>query len=142
MRMMIKNILVSNGFVIAGEAGNGRAAVKKYKEVRPDIVTMDVTMDEMNGIEALSRIIGIDPDAKIVMVSSMGQEVVVRDTIMLGAKGFILKPFNEKQIVEMFMKLGVGNMELGVGNMELGVGNMELETGNMELETGDMELET
>ena len=112
MRMMIKNILVNNGFEVAGEAGNGRAAVKKYKEVRPDIVTMDVTMDEMNGIEALSRIIGIDPDAKIVMVSSMGQEVVVRDAIMLGAKGFILKPFNEKQIIEMFARLDTGNLEL------------------------------
>jgi len=112
MRMMIKNILVNNGFEVAGEAGNGRAAVKKYKEVRPDIVTMDVTMDEMNGIEALSRIMGIDPEAKIVMVSSMGQEVVVRDAIMLGAKGFILKPFNEKQIVEMFTKLDTDNLEL------------------------------
>jgi len=105
MRMMIKNILISNGYEIAGEAGNGRAGVKKFKELKPDIVTMDVTMDEMNGIEALSRIIGIDPDAKVVMVSSMGQDIIVKDAIVLGAKGFILKPFNEQQIVELFRKL-------------------------------------
>jgi len=105
MRMMIKNILVNNGYELAGEAGNGKAAVKKYKELKPDIVTMDVTMDEMNGVEALSRIMGVNPEAKVVMVSSMGQEVIVRDAIMLGAKGFILKPFNEKQILDVFRKL-------------------------------------
>jgi len=105
MRMMMKNILINNGFHIAGEAGNGKAGVKKYKELKPDIVTMDITMDEMNGVEALSRIMGIDPDAKIVMVSAMGQEAIVKDAIVLGAKGFIVKPFNEKQIVDTFRKL-------------------------------------
>jgi len=105
MRLMLKSILARNGYEIVGEAANGRAGVKKYKELNPDLVTMDVTMNEMNGIEALSRIMGHDPEAKVVMVSSMGQEVIVRDAIMLGAKGFIIKPFDEKQMVEILGKI-------------------------------------
>jgi len=105
MRMLLRNILTGNGYEIAGEASNGKAGVKKYKELMPDLVTMDVTMDEMNGIEALSRIMGFDNDAKVIMVSSMGQEVIIRDAIMLGAKGFILKPFEESQIVEALDKM-------------------------------------
>jgi len=105
MRMLLKNILICNGFEIAGEARNGKAGVKQYRELMPDLVTMDVTMDEMNGIEALSRIMGFDSDAKVVMVSSMGQDVIVKDAIMLGAKGFILKPFEESQVVEALRKM-------------------------------------
>jgi len=105
MRAILKNILTGNQYEIAGEARNGKDGVKKYKEFMPDIVTMDVTMDEMNGIEALSRIIGFDPDAKVVMVTSMGQEVIVRDAMILGAKGFILKPFDENQVVDALSKL-------------------------------------
>jgi len=105
MRMILKNILTGNQYEIAGEARNGKDGVKKYKELMPDIVTMDVTMDEMNGIEALSRIIGFDPDANVVMVSSMGQEVIVRDAIMLGARSFILKPFEERQVVDALYKI-------------------------------------
>ena len=105
MRIMMKNTLTNHGFEVVGEATNGKAGVKKYKELKPDIVTMDVTMDEMNGIEALSKIMGINPEAKVIMVSAMGQEVVVRDAIMLGAKAFIVKPFDEAQIVDTLNKL-------------------------------------
>jgi len=105
MRRLMKNILVKNGFNVIDEARNGRVGVEKYKELKPDLVTMDVTMDEMNGIEALRQIMKYDANAKVVMVSSMGQEVIVREAIMLGAKGFILKPFEENQIIDAFCKL-------------------------------------
>ena len=105
MRLMMKSILMNNGFEVIGEAGTGKAGVKKYKELSPDLVTMDVTMDEMSGIEALSRIMGVNPDANVVMVSSMGQGTIIRDAMMLGAKGFILKPFEEQQILSTVNKL-------------------------------------
>jgi len=104
MRLMLKNILTGHGYNVIGEAADGKAGVKKYEELRPNYVTMDVTMNVMNGIEALSRIMGFDPDAKVVMVSSMGQEVYVRDAIMLGAIGYILKPFDEMQIINALKK--------------------------------------
>jgi len=105
MRRILKNIVTKNGYEVVGEASNGKIGVKKYKELHPDIVTMDFVMDEMNGLEALSRIIGENPDANVIMVSSMGQEVIVRDAIVLGAKHYLLKPFDEKQVIEAFEKL-------------------------------------
>jgi two-component system chemotaxis response regulator CheY len=105
MRRMMKNLLTKNGYEVIGEAGNGKIGVAKYTELNPDIVTMDVVMDEMNGLEALSHILGINPNANVVMVSSMGQDVIIRDAIILGAKHFLLKPFNEKQVIEAFNKL-------------------------------------
>lgn len=105
MRRIMKNVLDANGFLVIGEAKNGRIGVAKYKELNPDFVTMDVTMDEMNGIEALRQIKIYDSKAKVIMVSSMGQDVIVREAIMLGAKGFILKPFNERQILNAFSKI-------------------------------------
>jgi len=105
MRRMMRSILISNGFQVVGEAVNGRDGVAKYQELRPDIVTMDVTMDEMNGLEALGVIMGIDPNAKVVMVSSMGQEVIVREAIMLGAQNFIIKPYDDSKVVKILSKL-------------------------------------
>jgi two-component system chemotaxis response regulator CheY len=105
MRRMMKNLLTSNGYEVIGEATNGKLGVKKYEELKPDIVTLDVVMDEMNGLEALSCILGINPNANVVMVSSMGQDVIIRDAIILGAKHFLLKPFNEKQVIDAFSKL-------------------------------------
>jgi len=105
MRKMIKKIVIKNGYEVVGEATNGKSGVKKFKELRPDIVTMDLVMDEMTGLEALSRIIGEDPDANVIMVSSMSQDVYVRDAIVLGAKNFIHKPFDEKQVMEAFKRL-------------------------------------
>ena len=105
MRRIMKNILTNNGYEVVGEASDGKTGVKKYKELRPDIVTMDVVMDEMDGLEALSRIMGENQDASVVMVSSMGQEIMVRDAIVLGAKNYLLKPFDEQQVVAALKKL-------------------------------------
>lgn len=106
MRISIKNMLTKNGYDVVGEAENGRIGVEKYKELSPDIVTMDITMPEMTGLEALKEIVKINPAAKVVMVSAMGQEAMVRDAIMSGAKGFIVKPFKEDGIIAALQKLG------------------------------------
>ncbi len=105
MRVSIRNILIKNGFEVAGEAENGTVAVQKYMEVRPDVVTMDITMPEMNGLDALRAIRKEDPNAKVVMVSALGQEAMVRDAVMSGAKGFVVKPYKEEVIVETLRKL-------------------------------------
>ena len=105
MRMAIKMILVGNGFEVIGEAESGAIAVKKYKELKPDIVTMDITMPEMTGIEALKEIREFDPEAKVIMVSAMGQEGMERETIMLGAKSFIIKPFKNDHVIQTLNKV-------------------------------------
>ena len=106
MRISIKNMLTKNGYEVIGEAENGAIGVDMYKELKPDIVTMDITMPEMSGLEALKEINKIDPQAKVVMVSAMGQEAMVRDAIVSGAKGFIVKPFKEDGIIAALKKLG------------------------------------
>jgi len=105
MRRMIRNIVVKNGITVVGEAENGELGVNKYRELRPDFVTMDMVMDEMTGLEALKIILEEDPDANIIMVSSMGQDVIIRDAIVLGAKNFLLKPFDEKQVMDAIKRL-------------------------------------
>ena len=106
MRISIKNMLTKNGYDVVGEAENGKVGVEKFKELSPDIVTMDITMPEMTGLEALKEIVKLDSGAKVVMVSAMGQEAMVRDAIMSGAKGFIVKPFKEEGIIAALQKLG------------------------------------
>ena len=106
MRISIKNMLTKNGYEVVGEAENGLIGVELYKELKPDIVTMDITMPEMSGLDALKEITKIDPQAKIVMVSAMGQEAMVREAIVSGAKGFIVKPFKEEGIIAAIKKLG------------------------------------
>lgn len=105
MRLAIKTALLKNGIEVAGEAGNGAEAIVKYKELRPDIVTMDITMPEMTGIESLKSIMEFDPKAKVVMVSAMGQEGLVREAIMLGAKSFIVKPFTNDHVIKTIKKV-------------------------------------
>lgn len=105
MRAAIRNILTSNGFDVVGEAENGVVAIDKYQELHPDIVTMDITMPEMDGIETVKRLTALDPGCKIVMLSAMGQERMVRDAIVAGAKNFIVKPFKEDQIVQTLQVL-------------------------------------
>jgi len=106
MRISIKNMLTKNGYDVVGEAENGAIAVEMYKDLQPDIVTMDITMPEMTGLDALKEITKLDPQSKVVMVSAMGQEAMVRDAIISGAKGFIVKPFKEDGIIAAIKKLG------------------------------------
>ncbi|MBP2077668.1 MULTISPECIES: response regulator [Oceanobacillus] len=104
MRMMIKDILTKNGYEIVGEAQDGAQAVEKYKELTPDLVTMDITMPEMDGITALKEIKKVNPDAKIIMCSAMGQQAMVIDAIQAGAKDFIVKPFQADRVIEAIQK--------------------------------------
>lgn len=105
MRAAIKTILERNGFEVVGEAENGAIGVRKYQELRPDIVTMDITMPEMTGLEALKHIRSFDPDAKVIMITAMGQEHLVKEAILSGAKSFIVKPFKEDHVVQTLKKV-------------------------------------
>jgi two-component system, chemotaxis family, chemotaxis protein CheY len=104
MRMMIKDILEKNGFEVIGEASNGIKAVEIYKKEKPDVVTMDITMPDMDGIEAVKQIKAFDPGAKIIMCSAMGQQTMVMDAIRAGAKDFIVKPFQADRVLEAIRK--------------------------------------
>ena len=105
MRRIIKKMLSNNGFVVVGEADNGLAGVDKFTELKPDLVTMDITMQGLSGIDALRQIMKISADARVVVVSAMGQEIIVRDAIVSGARGFIVKPFQEDQLVAALDKV-------------------------------------
>ena len=104
MRMMIKDILTKNGYDVVGEAADGQQAVEKYTELRPDLVTMDITMPEMDGITALKEIKRINPNSKVIMCSAMGQQAMVIDAIQAGAKDFIVKPFQADRVLEAISK--------------------------------------
>ena len=105
MRMMIKDILSKNGYNVAGEAENGAKAVEKYKEVNPDLVLMDITMPEMDGIQALKAIKAADAGAKVIMCSAMGQQAMVIEAIQSGARDFIVKPFQADRVIEAVKKV-------------------------------------
>lgn len=100
MRTLLRNILFSGGHTIIGEAENGEDAVTKYRELKPDLVTMDVVMPKMNGIEALKSIKTLDPAARIVMCTAVGQEQMVKLAIKSGARGYIVKPFQAAKVLE------------------------------------------
>ncbi len=105
MRMMIKDILTKNGYNVAGEAENGQRAVEKYKELNPDLVLMDITMPEMDGIQALKEIKKLDGSAHVIMCSAMGQQAMVIESIQAGAKDFIVKPFQAERVIEAVKKV-------------------------------------
>ena len=105
MRMMIKDILTKNGYNVVGEAENGLKAVEKYQETKPDLVLMDITMPEMDGIQALKKIKASDPSATIIMCSAMGQQAMVIESIQAGAKDFIVKPFQADRVIEAVKKV-------------------------------------
>lgn len=105
MRMMIKDVLTKNGFEVIGEAENGKIAVERYNELRPDLVIMDITMPEMNGIDSLKGIKAINKDALVVMCSAMGQQAMVIEAIQAGAKDFIVKPFQADRVCEAVRKV-------------------------------------
>ena len=105
MRMVLKDMLVRNGHDVIAEATNGKEALDRYKECKPDLVTMDITMPDVDGIEGVKLIKGFDPNAKIIMCSAMGQEPMVKDAVIAGARDFIVKPFKEDRIVAAITKL-------------------------------------
>ena len=105
MRMIIRKILSKYGYSITGEASNGEEVVEKYAKLLPDVVTMDIVMPKMDGIEAVKRIMQLDPKAKIVMVTALGQEQLVLEAIRSGAKEFVIKPFNEAQVIDAMDKI-------------------------------------
>ncbi len=104
MRMMVKDILTKGGYDVVGEAENGAVAVAKYDELKPDLVTLDITMPEMDGLEALKKIKEKDPGAVVIMCSAMGQQAMVIESIQSGAKDFIVKPFQADRVLEAVKK--------------------------------------
>jgi two-component system chemotaxis response regulator CheY len=101
VRKTLKQILSARGFKVVGEAENGEVAVSLYQELQPDVVTMDLVMPVMNGVDATKRILNINPDAKIVILSAMMQENLVADAIMAGAKDYIIKPFQTDEVMKV-----------------------------------------
>jgi Response regulator containing CheY-like receiver, AAA-type ATPase, and DNA-binding domains len=105
MRMMVRDTVEKAGHIVVGEGGNGNEAVELYKKERPDVVTLDITMPEKDGIEAVKEIIAFDPKANVVMVSAMGQQGMVMEAIKSGAKNFIVKPFQGQAILDAIDKV-------------------------------------
>lgn len=105
MRITIKRILENNEFNIVAEAENGYKAIEMYMKFKPDIISLDITMPEMDGIEALKKIKEINSKVKVIMVTAMGQDNLVREAIKLGATSFLVKPFNENQLIQTFKQV-------------------------------------
>jgi two-component system chemotaxis response regulator CheY len=104
MRKMVTDALTSGGHEIVGEAGNGTEAVAQYQALRPDVMTLDITMPEKDGLAALKEIIAVDPAAKVVMCSALGQESKVLESIKSGAKDFVVKPFQADRVLSAIEK--------------------------------------
>ena len=105
IKLIIKDTLEKTGFEVAGEASNGVEAIEQYKRLQPDIVLMDITMPKMDGIQALQEIVKIDPQAKVIMCSALGQQKLIIQSIQLGAKDFIVKPFQADRVLEAVKKV-------------------------------------
>lgn len=104
IRLQLRQMLEKNGFHVIGEAENGRVALKKIQELNPDIVTLDITMPEMDGVECMREISKMDYKPSVIVVSAMGQESYVQRAIMNGAKGFIIKPYTEEVVIKHLSK--------------------------------------
>jgi two-component system, chemotaxis family, chemotaxis protein CheY len=105
MRTMISDILTGAGYEVVGEAETGVQAIERYKALRPDLVTMDIVMPDMGGIEAVREIVKGDADARILMCSAMGQQALVVEAIQAGAKDFIVKPFQPSRVLEAVQRV-------------------------------------
>lgn len=105
VRRKLKSLVEMHDFEVVGEAENGLEAIKMYKTRKPDIVTLDITMPVMGGIEALKGILDFDPKAKVIIVSALGQETNVKKAILNGAKSFIVKPFNDEHVINTLTKI-------------------------------------
>jgi two-component system chemotaxis response regulator CheY len=104
MRKMVTDALSGGGHEVVGEAANGAEAVQRFQELRPDVMTLDITMPEKDGLAALKEIIAVDPGAKVVMCSALGQESKVLESIKLGAKDFVVKPFQADRVLSAIEK--------------------------------------
>lgn len=105
MRTMISDILTQAGFDVVGEAESGTQAVEKYRALKPDLVTMDIIMPDMGGIEAVRAITEFDPQARVLMCSAMGQQALVAEAIQAGAKDFVVKPFQPSRVLEAVQRV-------------------------------------
>jgi len=105
MRTMLSDILSQAGFTVVGEAENGKQAVEKYQQLKPDLVTMDIIMPEMGGIEAVKQITQSDPAARILMCSAMGQQALVQEALQAGARDFVVKPFQPSRVLEAVQRV-------------------------------------
>ena len=105
MRVTLKNLLTKNGYEVVGEALNGRESVEMYKSLKPDLVTMDIVMPDMGGIDAVREIIKEDPGAQILMCSAMGQQALVIEAIQAGARDFVVKPFQPSRVLEAVQRV-------------------------------------
>ena len=118
IRMVIKQILTRHGFLVAGEAGNGREALEKYKELRPDAVTMDIIMPEMDGIQGLKEIIAFDKQAKVIMISAIDQRDSLTDAIRNGAADYVVKPFEDDRMVSALKNIFGEDQKDSVGSKQ------------------------
>ncbi|MBU0700789.1 response regulator [bacterium] len=107
MRRMLRKILTEAGYDVAGEASDGASAIQRYREIKPDLVTMDIVLPdvEMNGIETLKWLTKIDPEAKIVMVSAVGYEELINEVLSVGAKDFVVKPFKHDVLIKTIQRV-------------------------------------
>jgi two-component system chemotaxis response regulator CheY len=105
MRTMISDILAQAGYEIVGEAETGAQAIERYKQLKPDLVTMDIVMPDLGGIEAVREIVRFDPSARILMCSAMGQQALVVEAIQAGARDFVVKPFQPSRVLEAVQRV-------------------------------------
>jgi two-component system chemotaxis response regulator CheY len=104
MRMIQKDILSERGYMVVGEASDGKQAVEKYQSLRPDVVVLDITMPNMNGLDAMRKIFEIDPKARVIMCSALGQQNLIVEAIRAGVRDFIVKPFKAERILSAIEK--------------------------------------
>lgn len=116
IRMIIRQILTRHGFEIAGEAANGREALEKYKELRPDAVTMDIVMPEVDGIQGLKEIIAFDKQAKVVMISAIDQKDALLEAIRQGAADYVVKPFEDDRMIASLKNIFGEKQEVALGS--------------------------
>jgi len=105
MRRIVQSVLVRGGHQVIGEASNGQEAISQYRDLKPELVMMDITMPVLNGVEALKEIISYDPNAKVLMCSAMGQIGMIEECIEYGAKGFVTKPFNAELLLKEITRI-------------------------------------
>ncbi|OGX37215.1 MAG: two-component system response regulator [Omnitrophica WOR_2 bacterium RIFCSPLOWO2_12_FULL_50_9] len=105
IRLMLKDILVANGYEVVGEGSDGNEGVQKYKELKPDVVTMDITMPEKDGIQALEEILAMDEDAKVIVITAIDQREALMEAIRVGAADYIIKPFETDRVLSAIRKV-------------------------------------